>query len=123
MRVLITGSRDWHDYDAIYEALADLDNPKQWTVIHGGAQGADTIAGRVGIVLGMNVEIYKANWTKHLKAAGHIRNQQMVDTGADLCLAFPLSGSKGTWDCMKRAESAGIPVQIPQALDQTPSDG
>ena len=34
----------------------------------------------------------------------------MVNAGADLCLAFPLGESRGTRDCVRRADAAGIPV-------------
>jgi len=36
----------------------------------------------------------------------------MVDAGADIAYAFPIEGSKGTWDLVKRAQKAGIPVQV-----------
>ena len=56
-------------------------------------------------------------------AAGHRRNAEMVALGADLVLAFPLPGprtrSRGTWDCVKRARAAGIPVEV-QALEFQP---
>lgn len=48
--------------------------------------------------------------------AGPRRNRGMVDLGADVMLAAPLGRSYGTWNCMKFARSAGIPiVKIPQA--------
>lgn len=45
--------------------------------------------------------------------AGHLRNQEMVDAGADICHAFIVEGagrSRGTRDCVTRARAAGIPV-------------
>ena len=58
------------------------------------------------------METHPADWSTHGRAAGPIRNQQMVDRGADICLAFPTSSSIGTWDCVRRAKAAGIPVEI-----------
>jgi hypothetical protein len=36
----------------------------------------------------------------------------MVSLGADLCLGFPGPGSKGTWDCLRKAVDAGIPTRV-----------
>lgn len=36
------------------------------------------------------------------------RNTRMVALGAEICLAFPARGSKGTWDCLIKAAEAGI---------------
>ena len=112
-RVLITGSRDWVSTGKIESALlaATAGIPgSDIAVIHGGAKGADRIAGRLAYEWGMNVEVYPADWDKHGRAAGVIRNQQMVDLGADICLAFPLGESRGTRHCMRIAEKAGIKV-------------
>jgi hypothetical protein len=82
------------------------------TVMTGGAQGADTLAHQTAVEMGYAVEIFKADWDKYGKRAGPDRNQRMVNAGADLCLAFPLAGSIGTWDCVRRARAAGIPVEV-----------
>lgn len=44
--------------------------------------------------------------------AGPIRNQAMVDLGAHLVLAFPLPESRGTWQCVSAARSAGLVVEV-----------
>jgi hypothetical protein len=43
---------------------------------------------------------------------GKPRNSRMVDAGAAICLAFPDDQSRGTWDCIRKAANAGIPVRI-----------
>lgn len=120
MRILVTGSRDWTDREAIEEGITgywwDAGCSRDVTVIHGHCpRGADRIADEVctgATVLGepVIVERHPAEWDTHGKAAGFIRNQQMVDLGADVCLAFIKGGSKGATDCANRAESAGIPT-------------
>lgn len=87
-------------------------------LIEGGAPGADGLAAawaanvlryQQGGVLAH--EQYPADWERHGKAAGPIRNQQMLDTGIDLCLAFidkPLEESKGTKDMVTRCRDAGV---------------
>lgn len=127
-RVLITGSRDWDTPDRVWVALelqfgrAYVEN-KTLVVIHGGARGADSQAAawadRPEYRNKVAVGVYTADWDTHGKAAGPIRNQEMVDAGADICLAFPKGKSPGTRDCILRARQAGIPV-IVHSLDDDP---
>lgn len=115
IRILVTGSRNYGYYQRIKRAIQDERlNAKadSVTIVHGGASGADALAGRVAEENGWPVEMFFADWEKHGKAAGPIRNQEMVDSGADVCLAFPIGESKGTRDCMRRAEKAGIRVVV-----------
>ena len=114
MRILITGSRNFTDYEkiksAIVQAVADAssEDASNVCIVHGGARGADYLAGEVAKELGFEVEVFKANWKMFGKKAGPIRNEKMVDSGADVCLAFPLGKSFGTWNCLKLARKAGI---------------
>lgn len=116
MRILITGSRDWTDKvavaNAIREAWLTFGRPYGTIVVHGGATGADYIADVYAKRLGFITEPHKAEWDKHGKAAGPIRNKEMVDAGADVCLAFIKNNSKGATGCAALAEKAGIPVHI-----------
>ena len=112
MRILVTGSRHYSDYKIIKKALAFSPLPLfPVTVVHGGATGADTLAGQAARELGFIEEVHLADWSIG-KKAGPLRNQKMVDLGADICLAFPLADSRGTYDCINRAKLAGIPVKI-----------
>ena len=114
MRILVTGSRVWADRAAIRSALleaAEGFRPGNVTVVHGAARGADTLAGEVARELGMRVEAHPAEWRRHGKSAGHIRNAEMVNLGADLVLAFPLDLSKGTRGCIELAAKAGLLVR------------
>lgn len=108
-RLLITGSREWTDEVAIHGALL-LHGPGE--VVHGAARGADRIAGALADRLGWPVDAHPADWDRYGRAAGTMRNRRMVELGADVCLAFPLPGSRGTWDCVRRARAAGIGVVI-----------
>ena len=115
MRVLVTGSRDWTDREAIRKALwwlrNDADNV---TVVHGAAPGADSIADELATEFGYLPARYPAKWREYKLSAGPIRNQQMVDSGADVVLAFhkDLDKSKGTKDCVKKARAKKIPVFV-----------
>lgn len=113
-RILITGSRDWTDLTIIQNAITVHTLGKsKWrtTIVHGACPtGADYLAAKFALDKGLNVEAYPADWDKYGRAAGPMRNQRMVDLGADICLAFPLGESRGTRHCMKAAEKAGIKV-------------
>jgi hypothetical protein len=83
------------------------------TIIHGGARGADQLAGTIAELWRWPVEVYEADWDKHGKGAGPIRNKQMLDEGKpDLILAFPMLVSKGTWDMIRQGVRAGVEVRI-----------
>jgi hypothetical protein len=111
-RVLITGSRDWTDEKTIEDLIAGLSHDD--VVIHGHClSGADHIADCWAWHYGIRVERYPAEWTKHGPAAGPMRNTKMVAQGrATEAHAYPLPGSKGTWDCVRKCEAAGIPVTV-----------
>ena len=119
IRILVTGSRHHRDQFLIYTSLTSvtagligdgMDGPI--VLVHGGADGADKIAKEWAESSGYKPEEHKARWTNEGFAAGPIRNQKMVDLGADICVAFPEKASKRTWDCLRRARTAGIPVRI-----------
>jgi hypothetical protein len=122
-RILVTGSRNWTSVsriaDALDHAVDDFARMEKLVcapiLVHGGCKGADLIAAEYW--LGRLVEEYPADWDTFGKAAGPIRNQQMVDLGADICLAFPMPDSRGTWDCVRRAREAGIPVKVIEDKD------
>jgi hypothetical protein len=108
MRIIVTGGRDFDDYDRVFWALLRYVG-KNPTIVHGDAAGADTLAKHAARALGLPCEAHKANWKEHGPMAGGIRNAQMIDAGADGVLAFP--GGKGTRNCVRLALAANIPVE------------
>lgn len=120
-RILITGSRYFADvalaertvHDVLHELEARFSiYPHEIVVVHGGAKGADTVVGDLFAAAGCVVEVHRADWQRHGRAAGPIRNQRLVELGADVVLAFPATTqpSVGTRDCVRRARAAHIPV-------------
>lgn len=82
-------------------------------IIAGGAKGADTSAIYWAVINGCPFTEYPADWDKHGKAAGPIRNQQMLDEAKpDLVVAFLVPNSRGTKDMIARAEKARVPVTV-----------
>lgn len=113
MRLLITGDRNWTDEFAIAQTL-NFEFSNITAIIEGQARGADRLAGRYADRY-KHIEHLKfpADWDKYLKAAGPIRNQQMLEEGMpDQVVAFHdnLPESKGTHDMIKRSIKAGLPV-------------
>jgi hypothetical protein len=116
-RILVTGSRDWQDHDLVRDALtmAIYQNVPA-VIVHGACPtGADAIASWWVRSLGRNLPIteerHAADWKAHGRAAGPIRNQHMVNLGANVALAFIRNNSRGATGCADLAEQAGIPVR------------
>ncbi len=113
-RLLVTGSRTWTDHGLIYATLLDLRDywaDPEAVLVHGAARGVDTIAARFWGNWGLLVEPHPADWRRHGKRAGYVRNAEMVALGADRCVAFIRDRSKGATMCADLAERAGIPVR------------
>lgn len=110
MRVLVCGGRDFNDCGLVWATLDQLARTDSVDcLIEGDARGADRIAGHWAKRRHIDLRLFPANWRKHGKAAGPIRNQRMIDEGKpDFVIAFP--GGKGTADMVARAKAAGIPV-------------
>lgn len=118
--VLVFGSRTWTDKEAIRQQLRALLPIKR--LIHGGAFGADTLAGQLAQELGISVTAYRidpAAWRRFGRAAGPMRNQAMLDVEQpDLAMGFRCAGSSpGTDDMARRARQAGVHTRIIYADD------
>jgi hypothetical protein len=109
--ILVCGSRDWTDADIIRHALERHARPGG-VLVHGAARGADTIAEWEGMRLGYAIRAFPADWEKHGKRAGILRNLTMLDAGPDLVLAFQRNGSRGTQHTLDEANRRGIPVEV-----------
>ena len=106
--LLVCGGRDYTDHHTLSRILGAL---KPSLVVHGGARGADTLAGAWATRTSTQQEVYRAEWDRHGRKAGPIRNSAII-AGAgsriDLCVAFP--GGAGTSDMIQKAAGAGIPI-------------
>lgn len=116
MRVLVTGDRNWNDFDYITATLSAMRQTHGLTEIcHGAARGADTLAGQAAKNLGIPSTEFPANWKKHGRAAGPLRNKEMLDQfKPDLVVAFHsnIKDSKGTKNCVLEARKRDIPVLL-----------
>lgn len=111
MKVLVCGGRDFNDSLTLGSWLGGIhkNNGPITLLIEGGARGADFMAREFAKWAGIPSKTFPADWDTHGKAAGHIRNKQMLDEGKpDLVVAF--EGGKGTANMVKQAQAAGVRV-------------
>lgn len=112
MRVLVCGGRDFQDADDLEASLDAFHEGARGPIellIHGGARGADSLAGEWARSRGVACIVYEANWTSQGRSAGPIRNKRMLDEGMpDVVIAFP--GARGTANMMRQARDRGLEV-------------
>ena len=109
-RVIFCGSRDWIDRELIATVMSEHHERygDALVVVHGAARGADTLAAEEAERLGIRTEAHPADWDRHGRAAGHIRNEEMAKAGAVHVEAFWDGTSRGTWNMVKTGERHGI---------------
>lgn len=132
-RILITGTRDELTGEQIDKVRYAIDM-EVWsasgtpvTLVHGDCPtGVDAlVVADWYCVPHRTLEAHPANWSApcdsgcyrrptegRCPAAGPRRNREMVEAGADVCLAFPMGASRGTRGCIALAQAAGIPTTV-----------
>lgn len=111
MRVLVCGGRDFSDPLTLGSWLGGIhkNNGPITLLIEGGARGADFMAKEFAKWQGIPVQSFPADWNAHGKAAGPLRNKQMLEEGKpDLVVAF--QGGRGTANMVAQATAAGVRV-------------
>ncbi|MDR6389207.1 DUF2493 domain-containing protein [Paraburkholderia phenoliruptrix] len=110
MKVIVCGGRDYANVEMLNLVLDELHAKTPISVlIQGGAAGADELAFRwFATKPGMHGITHYADWKKHGRAAGPIRNARMLEEAPDVVVAFP--GGRGTANMIKQAKAAGVPV-------------
>jgi hypothetical protein len=110
VRVIVCGGRKYED-DARVRAVLDagIDGQPITEIAEGGAHGVDEHADEWAVIRGVPSKTYNAHWPKHGKAAGPIRNAEMLaNFKPDAVIAFP--GGTGTADMVRKARAAGVRV-------------
>ena len=109
MRIVIGGCRYYEDYRGFcdfVERCIENEEKAEIVILSGHCAGVDLMAERYAIERGLALEIVPANWAKYGRAAGPVRNKQMVEK-ADVVIAFWDGRSKGTaslLQCAKKLE-------------------
>ena len=110
MKTIIAGMRDFYDY-AFVEPYLDMLRHEITEVVSGCATGIDSLGERWAKANGIPIRRFPADWSKHGKAAGPIRNRQMADY-ADALIAFWDRKSKGTKNMIETAKKSKMKVHI-----------
>jgi hypothetical protein len=115
IRVIVTGDRGWYCLELarrVVGRLCDRYGRDNLVVVHGCAAGVDTAFDHAAKLAGVKIDPNPADWDRYQKAAGPIRNGEMVAAGANFAIAVhkDLKASKGTKDCVHQCFDAGIKV-------------
>ena len=108
MQVAVIGSRGFDDYELVSKTLSNIDIT---LLISGGAKGSDSLGERYANENNIETLIFKPDWEKHGKAAGMIRNTDIVNN-AELIIAFWDEISKGTKDSITKAKKLGKKILV-----------
>jgi len=108
LKLAVVGSRTFNDYVLVRETLKDVDIEE---IVSGGAKGADRLAERYARDFGFPTKIFKPDWEGDGKAAGFIRNKQIV-LYADKVIAFWDGHSKGTKNTIDLATEQGKLLKV-----------
>lgn len=108
MKTIVAGSRSFDDYGLLKSVCDEFDITE---VVSGTARGADRLGERYARENNIYVKRYPANWDKHGKAAGYIRNKEMAKY-ADRLIAFWDFKSKGTRHMIDLAEKENLEIKI-----------
>jgi hypothetical protein len=132
------GGRDlaWPHQRVAAELLARSGGRLVHLLLHGGARGADAAIGRAAHQLGWSALVMPAQWQRHGRAAGPIRNRELLEQAVAralalsspgrqvsvLVLAFP--GGAGTASLVQQARRMASRSPVPISVAQvSPSAG
>ena len=99
-------------------------------LLHGGARGADRTIGRAANQLGWPVEVLPADWRRHGRAAGPIRNRELLELAISRAealssaaapvsvLVVALPGGAGTASLMREARRLAARAPVPLSVAQ-----
>lgn len=110
MRTIIAGGRDIHDQFFVNSAMEKIN----WTptvILCGEASGVDMSGASWAFENEIPVEKYPANWSKHGRAAGPIRNAQMAKKADALVLIWD-GKSRGSQSMLNLARKYDLEISI-----------
>jgi hypothetical protein len=110
MKIAIIGSRDFTDRNKLNEILEPYKS-KITLVISGAARGADKLGEQWAINNNIKTLIFPADWDKYGKAAGFIRNEDIIKN-CDGAIVFWNEISNGTRHSISLCEKYNKPCKV-----------
>lgn len=112
MRVAIVGSRGYVSTIEMFKSLDALRAKLDIThIITGGARGVDTLAEKYGRERGIEVTIIKPEWDKYGKAAGFVRNEEIMNN-SEVAVIFWDGISRGTEHALAYAKAQRVLIYL-----------
>ncbi len=122
-RAIVAGSRGFRNYSLLTSTLINYFAPKgippeDVEIISGTAEGADTLGEKFATRAGCKLTKMPADWDKHGKSAGFIRNWDMAKYASSdesikgICFLFWDGDSKGTMHMKNLAEKEGLETHV-----------
>ena len=109
-RLIIAGSRSIDNFEFIRRSYI-VSGYKASEIISGGAKGVDKLGEQLAEEKKIPIKVFEADWDKHGKSAGYIRNQEMAEY-ADALLCIWDGTSKGTKHMIDIMKSLHKPVTL-----------
>lgn len=112
-RVIICGGRHFDNYACLEETMDELLNNfdldfDNIEIVSGHCSGADQLGEKYAENNNILCSIFPAQWKKYGRAAGPIRNSEMISYASEsdfpIVVAFVSPNAKGTNDTVKKAE-------------------
>ena len=118
MIAAVVGSRSFEDYEFLKEHLNKIHSIEK--IVSGGAKGADSLAARYAKENKIELLEFLPDWEKNGKAAGFIRNKQIVKE-SDIVIAFWDGTSHGTAHSIRLAKKMKKQLTVINVLTGTVS--
>ena len=124
VRVIVSGSRYYKNYKQLADKLDEVIlklmdegiGKSDIEIVSGGCRGADELGERFAKESCLRCSIFPADWGKHGKAAGPVRNEQMAAYASEadkgILVAFPIGDSIGTRNMIKKAKQYDLKVEV-----------
>jgi len=110
MKTIIAGSRSCDDIKHIENAIRNS-GFNVTEVISGTANGADKLGEQWATLNWIPIQRFPADWEKHGKRAGYIRNDRMANF-ADQVIVIWDGRSKGSESMINIAKRKGLPIYV-----------